>query len=299
LNDDKWLKEDDLVIQYTVEDTTDPELIKRAQKRKIPISFIYNCGCQIRDRMNKSLKGLPVKENEVHIELVWPDVLLLHLYRVLRECVDDVLDRSEVSRIVGVLEVELGDKSEDPKPMNEGLIPSLAKTIMDSMNLNMTQISSNLPNENDVMKTLEGVFGKNDLTKNLASQIGDIFQCGSITEGVTKAVSKIQDPNFINTVNDMVMKTIPPETMQALTKSVENVSSPTSDDINNVINTLKNSNSPLGEMLTDEKISQISTILPQMTSMLSSLNIPQLAEMKMPGLTIKDEEGVSSEKQEK
>jgi uncharacterized phage protein gp47/JayE len=97
----------------------------------------------------------------------------------------------------------------------------------------------------------------------------------------------------------MVMKTIPPETMQALTKSVENVSSPTSDDINNVINTLKNSNSPLGEMLTDEKISQISTILPQMTSMLSSLNIPQLAEMKMPGLTIKDEEGVSSEKQEK
>jgi hypothetical protein len=277
LNDDKWLKEGDYVVQYMVEDSTaDPELIKRAQKRKIPLSFIYNAACQIRERMNKSLKGLPLKEEQVHVELVWPDLMLLHLYRVMRECIDDPLDRSEVSRIVGVLEVELGDQTEESKTTSEGLIPSLAKTIMDSMNLNMSELSTNLPNEKDMLKTLEGVFGKNDLTMNLASQIGDIFKSGSITEGVTKAVSKIQDPTFINTVNEMVMKTIPPETMNALTKSVENVSSPSSDDISNVLNTLKNSNSPLGALITDEKMSQISQILPQMTTALSSLNLQQL-----------------------
>jgi hypothetical protein len=293
LNDDKWLLEGDLVIQYSVDDTSDPELIKRAQKRKIPISFIYNSGCQIRERMNKSLKGLPVKDNQVHLELVWPDLLLLHLYRVLRECLDDVLDRSEVSRIVGVLEVELGDQTEDNKMMTQdGMIPTLAKTIMESMNINMSQLTNNLPNENDMLKTLEGVFGKNDLTKNLANQLGDIFKSGSLTEGVTKAVSKIQDPKFINTVNDMVMKTIPPETLEVLTKSVENVNTPSATDINNVINTLKNSDSPLGAMLTDEKLSHISNILPQMTSALSSLN---LADMNIPALMNKNDKTETSE----
>lgn len=231
LNDDKWLIEGNHVIQYG-EELKDPELAKRAQKRRISISVIYSSACQLRDRVDKSLKGLP--DQGFHKELLYPDYILLHLYRILREVVTDVIDRSELSRIIGVLESELGDGNDIPKNSFDGLA-GIAKNLIESLNISQ---NIQLPSEKELTGTLESVFGNNDFTKTITSQFSDVLTSKSIGEGLTKAFTKFQDPSFMNQINELVTKTIPPETLGVLTKSVEGLNDPNALDIGSIINSI-------------------------------------------------------------
>jgi len=231
LNDDKWLIEGNYVIQYG-EELKDPELVKRAQKRRMSLSVIYSSACKLRDRIDESLKGLP--NTEFHRELLYPDYVLLHLYRILREVVTDVIDRSELSRIIGVLESELGDGNDIPKNSFDG-IAGIAKNLFESLNISQ---NIQLPTEKDLNGTLESMFGNNDFTKTIASQFGDVLTSKTLGEGITKAFTKFQDPSFMNQMNELVTKTLPPETLGVLTKSVEGLNNPNALDIGNIINSI-------------------------------------------------------------
>jgi hypothetical protein len=266
LNDDKFLLEGNLVVQYRIEDSNDQELIKRAQKRKIPVSLIYKISCQTRKKIEESLKGLPISTGLVEFELLQPDFFLLHLYRCLRETTSDLVDRSELSRIIGVLESELGENNQSSSPKNPlENITGLAKNLFENLGINLPQ-NIQIPTQDEMNSTLESVFGNNEFSKKISSQLGDILTSKSLGEGLTKAFTKFQDPSFMNEMTEIVTKTISPETISVLTKSVENLNgSSNTEQITNVLQTLTNS-SNLGKLLNLD-----SETLPALQSSLSPL----------------------------
>jgi len=81
LREDKWLQEENVVIQFG-EELEDEDLRKRSAKRKIEISTIYKYAVQLRTTVEESLKGLPDSAHQNSQELIYPEIFLFHLSRI-------------------------------------------------------------------------------------------------------------------------------------------------------------------------------------------------------------------------
>lgn len=75
---------------------------------KIYLSEIYLMACEIKKTAEKKLEGLPDKEWETCKELNYPDVLLLHLFRILRDINLGTSDSDYISAKLKDIERVLG-----------------------------------------------------------------------------------------------------------------------------------------------------------------------------------------------
>lgn len=218
LTDDNWLADGCYEIQYGT-DITDPELAERAKKRKINLSFIYDAACRIRDKTDDSLKDLPDAEAE---ELFYPDFFLLHLYRLFTLSLKSKPEQEELSKIISTLESELG---EIPEPTSQPSgIAGLMKNLFSGLgNLQNLQANVQLPTETEINTALTNILGNNDLSKQLSSQFGNVLQSKSLAEGLTKAMTVLQDPKFNQNIAQAVNNIVPKETMETIQKTTENL----------------------------------------------------------------------------
>jgi len=238
LKDDKWLLDGSIVIQYG-EDLEDEELRKRAEKRKIEVSAIYKCAVQLRKSVEESLKGLPETAQEQSQELIYPDVFLLHLYRILYAIYPQ---NKDLQKVVQTLEKELGISSQKKmNPLLEGLAEN-AKSLFGNLNLGSNQ---------DMSQKLEQAFKDPVVNETLGATVSSLMNAKNLGEGLGAALKSLENPKFMDGILKAVQTFIPPETLDTIMKSTEQLKE--NGDVKQALGKLGLPEIDISKMLTDGK----------------------------------------------
>lgn len=215
LRDDKWLQDDNVVIQFG-EELTDADLRKRSAKRKIEISTIYKNAIQLRKSVEESLKGLPDSAHSNTQELIYPEVFLLHLFRILSAIYPQ---NKEIQRNVQVLEKDLGVTSarktghpleniaENAKQLLSGVLPGNLK----------------IPSNEELNQKLETAFKDPLVSETLGSTVNSLMNAKNLGEGLGLAIKSLENPKFMDGLMRAVHTLIPPETLETIVKSTESL----------------------------------------------------------------------------
>ena len=215
LKDDHWLLKENIVIQFG-EELEDEELRKRSEKRKIEISAIYRYAIQLRKTTEDSLKGLPDTLQEQSQELIYPDIFLLHLYRILFSIYPQ---NKEIQRVVQTLEKDLGVSSTTSKKQNPLLenIAENAKQILGSV----LPTNLKLPTNEEMSQKLEQAFKDPVVNETLGTTVNSLMNAKNLGEGIGAAIKSLENPKFMDGLLKAVQTLIPQETLDSITKGTE------------------------------------------------------------------------------
>lgn len=205
---DKWLRQNNVIIQFG-------EGLEQVNKEiRIMLSTIYTTACQLKKEAEDSLDGLPDAAGENCQELIYPDIILLHLYRLFRESLPpESEDLPKIRSLVSEIETDLGidptDTALPPPAAPAGAAGGLSQLIgmVTTMlpNLGITPPDgSKLPTENEISNVLGRVIN-NPQTQNMISNVlTGLSECKDITQVVQKLASAVGDPK----VGELVSGTI-------------------------------------------------------------------------------------------
>jgi hypothetical protein len=222
LKEDKWLMDENIVIQYG-EEIEDPELRKRSEKRKIEISSIYKTAVQLRNTFEESLKGLPESARENAQELIFPHIFLLHLFRIFFSIYPQ---NKEIQKVVQTLEKELGMNSTPNKKSNPlAEIAQNAQKILGNGNTNLLQSllppDLKLPSNDEMANKLQEAMRDPVVNETLGATMNSVMGAKNIGEGISLALKSLENPKFMEGLLKTVNTLIPAETLNAITKSTE------------------------------------------------------------------------------
>lgn len=216
-SNDKWLRTGNINIQFGEGSDRAPKDVR------IMLSAIYNTACKLKDLAEKRLDGLPEEEYQNAHELLYPSIILLHLYRIFRDISPN--DSKILSNIVADLESDLGitppDKSTDrstdkstegvkANDITSGLTGffSIAKDIMKNFGL-----EGNLPTETEFTQTVNSLM-TNPTTLNTINKVFKDFQgtksapgVENIGQSISNLVQSIANPEFLNTFSSSLAST--------------------------------------------------------------------------------------------
>jgi hypothetical protein len=218
LKNDQWLLEQNLVIQFG-EELEDEDLRKRSEKRKIELSAIYRYAVQLRKSTEESLKGLPDSVHQQAQELIYPEVYLLHLYRVLFTLYPQ---NKELERNIQNLERDLGMKSE--KKEGHPLLNNLADQ---AKNILGGVLPSNfkLPSNDEMNQKLEQAFKDPLVSETLGSTVQNLMTAKNLGEGLSVALKSLENPKFMQGLMKTVQTLIPQDTLETIVQSAEQLKS--------------------------------------------------------------------------
>jgi len=282
--DEYWLSKQDLSIRCGQE-SNDPQIIERSEKRKFNLSEIYSIACQIRENSIESLKGLPQQEHE-NPEMKYPDFFLLYLYRIFELCATDENDKQELREIIHVLEEDCGITiagQQVPKHNNplEGIL-GMAKNLFSGLNGSTGTNIDTTTIFPDISKTIGTVFQHENI-KKLTEEMAPAVQGENVAESMGKFFNLIQNPDFIDKALKNIISAVPAETMDTLTKSAQVISEQGQDLLQNqIIPQLQGSN--IQEALQGLNIQQTLTNLQQpggLQDMIQTLTAKQDLEQNL------------------
>ena len=166
LNSDfKWLKTTIICIKFG-------EGVQNSRRDiQIMLSKIYQSACDLKSQAELKLEGLPDKEWESCDELNYPDILLLHLYRIFKELCPE--DGESLNRLIGLIETNL--RIVNSSTGNTGMLSGLNGLInvMSSVaSGNEMTASSAANNPNDLLNSLGDLGGLGKIISPLMSTLG-------------------------------------------------------------------------------------------------------------------------------
>jgi hypothetical protein len=222
LKDDKWLLDENIVIQFG-EELEDPELRKRSEKRKIELSSIYKTACQLKKTTEESLKGLPDSVRESSQELIYPEIFLLHLYRIFYSIYPQ---NKDLLKVIQTLEKDLGVTTPNKKLNNPLLdITENAKKILGSGNgknlLESLLPDLKLPSNEEMNQKLSQAMKDPVVSETIGMTMNNVMNARNLGEGIGVALKSLENPKFMEGLMKAVNTLIPPETLQSITKSTE------------------------------------------------------------------------------
>jgi hypothetical protein len=215
LRDDKWLQDENVVIQFG-EELEDEDLRKRSAKRKIEISTIYKYALQLRTTVEESLKGLPDSAHQNSQELIYPEIFLFHLSKILTVLYPQ---NKELLRNVQSLEKELGVSetkktghplesiAENAKQLLSGVLPGNLK----------------IPSNEELNQKLETAFKDPLVSETLGNTVSSLMNAKNLGEGLGMAMKSLENPKFMDGLMRAVQTIIPPETLETIVKSTESL----------------------------------------------------------------------------
>jgi hypothetical protein len=217
LKDDHWLQNENVVIQFG-EELEDEDLRRRSEKRKIEISGIYKSAIQLRKTIEESLKGLPDSAQEQAQELIYPEVFLLHLFRILFAIYPQ---NKDLQRNIQTLEKDLGVSSQTSsnKKMNP-LLENLAENAKQIFG-NVLPSNMKLPSNEEMSQKLEQAFKDPVVSETLGSTVSSLMNAKNLGEGIGAAMKSLENPKFMDGLFRAVQTLIPKETLDTITKSTE------------------------------------------------------------------------------
>jgi hypothetical protein len=228
LRDDKWLQDENVVIQFG-EELEDSELKKRSAKRKIEVSSIYKSALQLRKSAEESLKGLPEIAQERCQELIYPEIFLLHIFRILSAIYPQ---NKELQRNIQVLEKDLGcslskksgtpleSLAENAKQLLSGVLPGNFK----------------IPSNEEINQKFESAMKDPLVSETLGTTVNSLMNAKNLSEGIGLAMKSLENPKFMDGLMKAVQTMIPPETLETIVKSTESLKD--SGDVKDALNKL-------------------------------------------------------------
>lgn len=239
--DEYWLAKQDISIRCGQE-SNDTKISERSEKRKFQISEIYKISCEMRDSVIQSTKGLPEEHQLKSPELKFPDLFLLYLYRVLRECISNQEDIYDLTEIINVLEedcgITIGGQTVQQNSVNpfEGIL-NIGKTLLGGLsgqngsNNLMNGLTNGLGDGSNgqmffenITKTLSPLLqneGIQNLTKEIAPNLqGDNI---NIAESMGKFLSMVQNPEFLDKTFKTLVSAVPKETIESITTGGQDI----------------------------------------------------------------------------
>jgi hypothetical protein len=216
LKDDHWLQNENVVIQFG-EELEDEDLRRRSEKRKIEISSIYKSSIQLRKTIEESLKGLPDSAQEQTQELIYPEVFLLHLFRVLYSIYPQ---NKDIQRNIQTLEKDLGVVSSPSTKKTNPLLENLAENAKQIFG-NVLPNNLKLPSNEEMSQKLEQAFKDPVVSETLGSTVSSLMNAKNLGEGIGAAMKSLENPKFMDGLFRAVQTLIPKETLDTITKSTE------------------------------------------------------------------------------
>ena len=192
--DRSWL-EKNISIQYL-----------NIAKIKVHLSKIYNTSLQLQRDSEKRLEGPHTPEEEEKIELIYPDILYLHLLRLFRE-VTDVKDSASLDKLILSLENELGIKranstgtsnSNPLQAMGLETMISQATDILKECGVKPPEGTS-FPSANEIVPMFSNLL-KDERVKGFMSMVVNGMKSGNTTELINSMVGLVGDPNLKNAI---------------------------------------------------------------------------------------------------
>jgi hypothetical protein len=216
LKDDHWLQTENVVIQFG-EELEDEDLRRRSEKRKIEISAIYKCALQLRKTIEESLKGLPESAQEQSQELIYPEIFLLHLFRILFALYPQ---NKDLQRNIQTLEKDLGVSTQPSTKKMNPLLENLAENAK-SLFGNVLPDNLKLPSNEEMSQKLEQAFKDPVVSETLGSTVSSLMNAKNLGEGIGAAMKSLENPKFMDGLFRAVQTLIPKETLDTITKSTE------------------------------------------------------------------------------
>ena len=217
LKNDQWFLDQNLLIQFG-EELEDEELRRRSEKRKIELSAIYRYAVQLRKGTEESLKGLPDSIHQQSQELIYPEVFLLHLYRVFFALYPQ---NKELERNIASLEKDLGMKSDGKKETTGNPLLDQAKNILGGV----LPANFKLPSNDEMNQKLEQAFKDPLVSETLGSTVQNLMSAKNLGEGLSVALKSLENPKFMEGLMKTVQTLIPQDTLQTIVQSAEQLKS--------------------------------------------------------------------------
>lgn len=168
-DDDTWLKEKSVTLQYG-------DGLKETKDIKIMLSSFYTSGLQVKEAVEKQLEGLSQEAYEDRVELIYCDVMRLHLYRLMYEAVEAGPDKEALGKIVKNIEKELGLESSetvDTTPdFNLGSILGEAAKIAQKQGI--VGPGAKMPSQEELTKVIGGLFNSPAIKETFGSLLGGL-----------------------------------------------------------------------------------------------------------------------------
>lgn len=183
------------------------------KNHKIMFTDVYKMALELKDISEETMKGLT--EENTSLDIVYPTILRLHLYRIFFFLTDDA-DKKLLGPMINKFEEELKMDSRTYVPKTEGggagaglsSLFTLAKDMMGKMGF---EVPANLPeaNEADISKVITNVFA-NDQTQKTMKTIFSTLQGGNPNDlggALNTIVKGISDPTTMDVLRQTVSNT--------------------------------------------------------------------------------------------
>lgn len=190
---DQWLKENSISVVFGQGTTAANKEIR------ICLSAIYQISCRLKDETEERLAGLPDSARESAHELNFPDILLLHLYRLFRESADYEIDKTSLTKVLKELENELGVESEADVASTTGTsgLNDIIGSLASKMGVSIP--NGALPNIENLVTGAQSLLN-NPKTKDAINSIVTGLQNSKSIEDVVKNVSANVDPSLFQEI---------------------------------------------------------------------------------------------------
>ena len=182
-------------------------IIKWSEKTKIHLSIIYNTSSKLRENIKENLKGLPNADQSK--ELIYPDEILLHLYRIFYELSDSEEDQSKLTEHIRELEDITGIKKSkhNKKSKNDDALGGLIETatgMMEQFGIKLPE-GQKLPSSDDVSKQLKGAMSNPQVSSMFGNMMKEMQGCNNIGDVVGKALGHLNSSGVdTSAIGDML-----------------------------------------------------------------------------------------------
>jgi hypothetical protein len=183
----------------------------------IQLSAIYSIASKLRKEAEDRLEGMPNSDSENCIDLIRSDVILLHLYRIFRECCKEKQDRDKIVEVIKELEKDLGvgvtstvnTAVPDTTQNNPfGNILGAATQAFSGMGLKLPD-GQKLPDGAQMGKIINDLVTSNAAQSLLSNVFGGLQGATSFPDAFAKIATTFQDPKMIDNMSKAISQIAP------------------------------------------------------------------------------------------
>ena len=180
---------------------------KKAKEYRIMLSTIYNAAVTMRDKKERQLEGCPDEDWEKAYELNYPDIILLHVYRILAIVADNEEDRKKLQEHVRTLEEELQiEQGEAPQSGGLDGIVGAATQMISRLGIK-PPAGQRMPTDKEVTGLFESVF-KNGKTQEAITQlVSGVQNSKDVPELMENLLKGFKENNLTETITEALSQT--------------------------------------------------------------------------------------------
>ena len=199
---DIWLKTQTSYIQFGESD--------EFKKYRLTVSVFYSKACSARDAITEILDKLPPSMYEQHAkeakQLIWPEIVFLHLYRALLEVLPEGDDKVQIKvfykRLAEELKFTEGGVLDTASNGSAEALGSMTE-MMKKMGVKLPE-GAQLPSMDQIQQMMSGMLQNSGLGDVMNNIMKDFTSSSDPAEGIKKAFGHLTSPDTIAKVQSAV-----------------------------------------------------------------------------------------------